>query len=125
MRIVAEYFFMFMLYSIGGWIMETLLFVFRDKKVVNRTSSTNIGLEYITDDIEENGNIIHVADITKKQFNGAGYHDVEVYHTNEINKYTFYIPEKTRIRYWVSSKVLTSTPIYVKLFIKNLQFEFI
>lgn len=36
MRLVAEYFFIFMLYSVGGWIMETLLFVFRDKKVVKR-----------------------------------------------------------------------------------------
>lgn len=36
MRIIAEYFFIFILYSVCGWVMETLLFVFRDRKVVKR-----------------------------------------------------------------------------------------
>lgn len=36
MRTIIEYFFIFMLYSVGGWIIETLLFIFRDKKVVKR-----------------------------------------------------------------------------------------
>lgn len=36
MRTIAEYFFIFMLYSIAGWIMETLLYMIRDKKVVKR-----------------------------------------------------------------------------------------
>ena len=33
---VCKYFFVFMLYSVAGWIMETLLFLIRDKKVVKR-----------------------------------------------------------------------------------------
>lgn len=36
MRTICEYFATFMLYSIIGWIMETLLYIFRDKKVVKR-----------------------------------------------------------------------------------------
>ncbi len=33
---ICKYFFWFILYSIGGWILETLLFLIRDKKVVKR-----------------------------------------------------------------------------------------
>ncbi len=33
---VCRYFFWFMLYSVGGWIMETLLFLIRDRKAVKR-----------------------------------------------------------------------------------------
>lgn len=33
---VCNYFFTFMIYSIAGWIMETLLFLIRDKKAVKR-----------------------------------------------------------------------------------------
>ena len=33
---VCRYFFWFMLYSFGGWIMETVLYLIRDKKVVKR-----------------------------------------------------------------------------------------
>lgn len=36
MRTVAEYFFTFVIYSVCGWIIETLLYVIRDKKVVKR-----------------------------------------------------------------------------------------
>lgn len=36
MRIIAEYFFTFVIYSVCGWIVETLLYVIRDKKVVKR-----------------------------------------------------------------------------------------
>lgn len=35
-NIVCEYFFTFIIYSVAGWIMETLLFLIRDKKVVKR-----------------------------------------------------------------------------------------
>ncbi len=33
---ICKYFFWFILYSVGGWILETLLFLIRDKKVVKR-----------------------------------------------------------------------------------------
>ena len=33
---ICKYFFWFIIYSIGGWILETLLFLIRDKKVVKR-----------------------------------------------------------------------------------------
>lgn len=36
MRIITEYFFTFVIYSVCGWIVETLLYVIRDKKVVKR-----------------------------------------------------------------------------------------
>ena len=35
-KIIAEYFFTFMIYSIFGWILETCLFLIRDKKAVKR-----------------------------------------------------------------------------------------
>lgn len=33
---ICSYFFTFMLYSFAGWVLESLLFLFRDKKVVKR-----------------------------------------------------------------------------------------
>ena len=33
---VCKYFFLFMLFSVAGWVMETLLYLIRDKKVVKR-----------------------------------------------------------------------------------------
>ncbi len=33
---ICSYFFTFMLYSFAGWVMETLLYLFRDKRVVKR-----------------------------------------------------------------------------------------
>lgn len=36
LRTICEYFFWFQLYSIVGWIMETLLYIIRDKKFVKR-----------------------------------------------------------------------------------------
>ena len=35
-KILAEYFFTFVIYSVFGWILETCLFLIRDKKVVKR-----------------------------------------------------------------------------------------
>lgn len=36
LRNICEYFLIFILYSVAGWIMETLLFIFRDKQIVKR-----------------------------------------------------------------------------------------
>lgn len=36
MRTVCTYFFIFVLYSFGGWVLETLLYILRDKTFVNR-----------------------------------------------------------------------------------------
>lgn len=36
MKLIAQYFLTFMMYSFGGWVIETLLYVIRDKKVVKR-----------------------------------------------------------------------------------------
>ncbi|MGN0528354.1 MAG: putative ABC transporter permease [Eubacterium sp.] len=36
LNLICRYFFWFMLYSIAGWIMETLLYLIRDKKAVKR-----------------------------------------------------------------------------------------
>lgn len=36
MRTVCTYFFISVLYSFGGWVLETLLYILRDKTFVNR-----------------------------------------------------------------------------------------
>ena len=87
--------------------------------VYNTYKSINIGSTYITG-TKENENIKNYIEVTTKSFKESGKYTVKVTDSKKtVHTYMFYVPETTKNRYWISSKVLTNKEpkySYVKLF---------